>query len=174
MKTALSADGTKIAFDQTGDGPPLILVVGAFNEGTSGAPLAQALESELTVLTYDRRGRGASTDTQPYAVEREIEDLDALIRAAGGAARVFGYSSGAILALEAASHGLNITQLALYDAPFMVGDERPRPSKDGASQLAKLVTAGRRGEGGEVVQNRLVGVPEDVVAQMRDAPFMPR
>ncbi|HKB32663.1 MAG TPA: alpha/beta hydrolase [Candidatus Dormibacteraeota bacterium] len=173
MKTALSADGTKIAFDLTGDGPPVILVVGAFNERPTGAPLAQALESEFTVLNYDRRGRGASTDTQPYAVEREIEDLDALIRAAGGAAQVFGYSSGAILALEAASHGLNITQLALYDAPFMVGDERPRPSKDVASQLAKLVTAGRRGEAVELFQTRLVGIPEDVVAQMRYAPFRP-
>src|SRR5260370_40235405 len=107
MKTALSADGTKIAFDLTGDGPPAILVVGAFNERPTGAPLAQALESELTVLNYDRRGRGASTDTQPYALEREIEDLHALIRTAAGASQVFGYSSVAILALEAASHVLN-------------------------------------------------------------------
>src|SRR5260370_11258752 len=173
MKRGLWAGGTKIGFEQTGDGAPVILVVGAFNERPTGAPLAQALESEFTVLNYDRRGRGASTDTQPYAVEREIEDLDALIRAAGGAARVFGYSSGAILALEAASHGLNITQLALYDAPFMVGHERPRPSKDVASQLARLVTAGRRGEAVELVQTRLVGIPEDVVAEVRHAPFRP-
>src|SRR5216683_7519150 len=108
MRTAISADGTKIAFDQTGQGPPVILVVGAFNERSTGAPLAEALESQLTVLNYDRRGRRASGDTQPYAVEREVEDLDALIREAGGTARVFGYSSGATLALEAAACGLNI------------------------------------------------------------------
>src|SRR5258708_29650706 len=86
MRTAISADGTKIAFDQTGQGPPVILVVGAFNDRSTGAPLARALESQLTVLNYDRRGRGASGDTQPYAVEREVEDLDALIHEAGGAA----------------------------------------------------------------------------------------
>src|SRR5713101_8311119 len=105
MKTVVSADGTKIAFDQTGQGPPVILVVGAFNERSTGAPLAEALELQLKVLNYDRRGRGASGDAQPYAVEREVEDLDALIREAGGAALVFGYSSGAILALEGALVG---------------------------------------------------------------------
>src|SRR5712692_5804299 len=94
MRTATSADGTEIAFDQTGQGPPVILVVGAFNDRSMGAPLATALESQLTVLNYDRRGRGASGDTQPYAVEREVEDLDAIIRQVGGSARVFGYSSG--------------------------------------------------------------------------------
>src|SRR6267378_5270942 len=137
MRTTLSADGTKIAFDQTGQGPPVILVVGAFNDRSTGAPLAKALESGLTVLNYDRRGRGASGDSQPYAVEREVEDLDALIREAGGAARVFGYSSGANLALQAAAGGLNITKLAVYDAPFIVGDGPPRPPKDTAAQLAR-------------------------------------
>jgi pimeloyl-ACP methyl ester carboxylesterase len=173
MKTTLSADGTKIAFDQTGEGPPVILVVGAFNDRSTGAPLARALESQFTVLNYDRRGRGASGDTQPYAVEREIEDLDALIREAGGEARVFGYSSGATLALKAAARGLNITKLALYDAPFMVGDDVPRPPKDMASQLAKLVSSGRRGDAVELFQTRLVGIPEQVVAQLRHAPFRP-
>src|SRR5438270_12835537 len=114
MRTPHPADGTEVAFDQTGQGPPAILVVGAFNDRSTGAALAKALESGLTVLNYDRRGRGASGDTQPYAVEREVEDLDALIRQAGGAAGVFGYSSGAQLALDAAAHGLNITGLALY------------------------------------------------------------
>ena len=159
MRTTLSADGTKIAFDQTGQGPPVILVVGAFNDRSTGAPLARALESGLTVLNYDRRGRGASGDTQPYAVEREVEDLDALIREAGGAAGVFGYSSGAHLALEAAARGLDITKLALYDAPFIVGDGLPRPPQDIASQLAKLISSNRRGD--------------EVVAQLRHAPFRP-
>src|SRR5229473_1793970 len=175
MKTVVSADGTKIAFDQTGEGPPVILVVGAFNDRATGAPLAKALESRFTVLNYDRRGRGASGDTQPYAVEREVEDLDALIREVGGAARVFGYSSGGSLALEAAARGLNITKLALYEAPFMVGDDdsRPRPPKDMARQLAKLVASGRRGDAVELFQTEMVGIPEQVVVQIRHAPFRP-
>jgi pimeloyl-ACP methyl ester carboxylesterase len=173
MRTTLSADGTKIAFDQTGQGPPVVLVVGAFNDRATGAPLAKALESRLTVFNYDRRGRGASGDTQPYAVEREVEDLEALIREAGGAAGVFGYSSGAILALEGAARGLNITKLALYDAPFLVGDDMPRPPKDIAAQLAKLVSSDRRGDAVELFQTRLVGIPEPVVVQLRHAPFRP-
>jgi len=173
MRTVHSADGTKIAFDQTGQGPPVILIVGAFNDRSTGAPLAEALESQLTVLNYDRRGRGASGDTQPYAVGREIEDLDALIRQAGGAARVFGYSSGAHLALAAAAYGLNITKLALYDAPFIVGDDVPRPPKDIAVQLAKLISSNRRGDAVELYQTRLVGIPEQVVVQLRHAPFRP-
>jgi pimeloyl-ACP methyl ester carboxylesterase len=171
MRTTLSADGTKIAFDRTGDGPPVILVVGAFNDRSTGVPLAKALESQFTVFNYDRRGRGASGDTQPYSVGREVEDLDALIREAGGEARVFGYSSGGTLVLEAAARGLNITKLALYEAPFMVGDDVRRPPKDLADQLAKLVAAGRRGDAVELFQTRLVGIPEQVVIQMRNAPF---
>jgi len=175
MKTVVSADGTKIAFDQTGEGPPVILVVGAFNDRATGAPLAKSLESRFTVLNYDRRGRGASGDTQPYSVEREVEDLSALIREVGGAARVFGYSSGGNLALEAAARGLNITKLALYEPPFMVGDDdsRPRPPKDMAAQLANLVASGRRGDAVELFQTEMVGIPEQVVVQMRNAPFRP-
>lgn len=173
MRTTLSADGTEIAFDQTGEGPPVILVVGAFNERATGAPLAKALEARFTVFNYDRRGRGASGDTQPYAVEREVEDLDALIHEAGGAAGVFGYSSGANLALEGAARGLNITKLALYEAAFIVGDGVPQPPRDMASQLATLVAAGRRGDAVELFQTRLVGIPESVVAQLRHAPFRP-
>src|SRR6266436_2786054 len=165
MKTVVSADGAEIAFDQTGEGPPVILVLGAFNDRATGAPLAKALESRFTVLNYDRRGRGASGDTQPYAVEREV----------GGAARVFGYSSGGNLALEAAARGLNITKLAVYEAPFMVGDDdsRPRPPKDMAGQLAKLVASGRRGDAVELFQTQMVGIPEPVVVQIRHAPFRP-
>src|SRR5438445_9691955 len=173
MRTVHSADGTKIAFDQTGQGPPVILIVGAFNDRSTGAPLAEALESQLTVLNYDRRGRGASGDTQPYAVEREVEDLEALIRQAGGAARVFGYSSGAHLALAAAAHGLDIAKLAIYDAPFIVGDDVPRPPKDIAVQLAKLIRSNRRGDAVELYQTKLVGIPEPVVAQLRHAPIRP-
>src|SRR3989442_2922380 len=105
MRTVHSADGTKIAFDQTGQGPPVILIVGAFNDRSTGAPLAEALESQLTVLNYDRRGRGASGDTQPYAVEREVEELGGLIRQAGGGGREFGYATAAQLVRSASAPG---------------------------------------------------------------------
>src|SRR6185295_2466078 len=101
-RTVRSSDGTTIAFDRTGDGPPIIMVVGAFNDRSTGAPLARSLEQHFTVFNYDRRGRGASGDTPPYAVEREIEDLEALLKEAGGSAFVYGTSGCAILALEAA------------------------------------------------------------------------
>jgi pimeloyl-ACP methyl ester carboxylesterase len=173
MKTVTSADGTAIAFDQLGAGPPLIMVVGAFNTRSTTAPLAAALQDRFTVLNYDRRGRGDSGDTPPYAVEREIEDLDALITEAGGSGAVFGYSSGANLALKAAAHGLAITQLALYEPPFVVDESRPRPPADLAEQIAGLIAAGRRGEAVELFQTKAIGMPEPVVAQLRQAPFRP-
>src|SRR5512140_2849439 len=115
MATVTSKDGTRIAFDPSGAGPAIILVVGAFNDRATGAPLARSLEPHFTVFNYDRRGRGESGDTTPHAIEREIEDIEALIATAGGTACVFGYSSGAILSLRAAAHGLAISQLALYE-----------------------------------------------------------
>src|ERR1041385_2827660 len=121
MSTVFSEDGTAIAFERFGEGPPLILVVGAFNDRSTGAPLAARLAAHHTVFTYDRRGRGDSGDTAPYAVDREVDDLAVVIAETGGAAAVFGYSSGAILALHAAARGLGITGLALYEPPYLVG-----------------------------------------------------
>jgi pimeloyl-ACP methyl ester carboxylesterase len=168
MEKVISNDGTTIAFDQSGEGLVIILVVGAFNDRATGAPLARFLERHFTVFNYDRRGRGESGDTAPYAIEREIEDLDALIAQAGGSAFVFGYSSGATLALRAAAHGLAISKLALYDPP-------PSGSRAGqiAPQLAELVAADRRGDAVELFQTEAVGIPAAVVAQMRNAPFRP-
>ncbi|MCW5806074.1 MAG: alpha/beta fold hydrolase [Deltaproteobacteria bacterium] len=157
-----------IAFDRLGAGSPVILVLGAFNTRTEGAPLAAALAARHTVLNYDRRGRGGSGDAATYAVEREIEDLASLIRHAGGEAAVFGFSSGAALALAAAAHGLAITRLALFDLPLHVGaPEGP----DHAAALDELVRGGRRGEAVEYFQRRVVGLPEPLVAQLRTAPF---
>ena len=173
MPKVPSRDGTPIAFDRSGDGAPVILVFGAFNDRAAGAPLAASLASRFTVLNYDRRGRGESGDTAPYAVEREIEDLDALIATAGGSACVFGHSSGAVLALQAAARGLAITKLALYEPPFVVDDERPRPPADLAAQVAALVASGRRGDAVELFQTKGVGIPTEVVAQLRRAPFWP-
>ena len=123
MRTAFSADGTVIAFDQFGDGPPVIMAAGAFNTRAATEPLARALQGQFSVLNYDRRGRGDSGDTAPYAVDCEIEDLGVLITAAGGSASVFGYSSGATLALRAAAAGLASTHLVLYEPPFRPGLE---------------------------------------------------
>ena len=122
----VSADGTRIAFERSGDGDPIVLVDGAFCSRTFGpmATLAPLLAKDFTVFAYDRRGRGESGDTKPYAVDREIEDLQAVIDAAGGSAHVFGMSSGAILALDAAACGLSIRKLALYEPPFVADPSR--------------------------------------------------
>jgi pimeloyl-ACP methyl ester carboxylesterase len=168
MRTVNSKDGTPIAFEQSGGGPAIILVVGAFNDRTTGASLARFLEPHFTVFNYDRRGRGDSGDTAPYAMEREFEDLEALITLAGGSAHVFGYSSGAILALRAAAYGLPISRLALYEPP-------PTGARAGelAPQLTELIAAGQRGEAVELFQVEAVGIPAAFVAQMRNAPFRP-
>jgi pimeloyl-ACP methyl ester carboxylesterase len=173
MNTAVSADGTPIAFDRFGDGPPVIMAAGAFNTRATTEPLARALQDQYTVLNYDRRGRGDSGDTPPYAVDREIGDLSALIAAADEPASVFGYSSGAILALMAAAAGLAITHVILYEPPFRPDDSYPPPPADLAEQVASLVAAGRRGDAVELYQTKAIGIPEDVVAQMRNAPFRP-
>src|SRR5438876_5837123 len=173
MRTVISNDGTPIAFDQAGQGPALIRVVGAFNDRSTGRPLAAVLSEHFTVFNYDRRGRGMSGDTAPYAIEREIEDIDALITEAGGSACVFGYSSGAILALMAAARGLTITKLALYDPPFLVDAESSQRFKDLVGQLAELIASDHRGEAVELFQTQTVGIPAEVVTQLRQAPFWP-
>lgn len=171
MKPCISRDGSPIAFDQVGQGPPLILVLGAFNDRRTGAPLAQRLSSRFRVFNYDRRGRGQSGDAaqgpaNPYDIERELDDLEALIAAAGGAAAVCGYSSGAALALLAAARGARIARLALYELP-------PPQSPAHATELASLIAAERRGEAVEYFQRQVVGIPEPVVARLRQAPFRP-
>jgi pimeloyl-ACP methyl ester carboxylesterase len=173
MDTVVSADGTVIAFDRFGDGPPVAMTVGAFNTRSQTEPLARALAQQFTALNYDRRGRGDSGDTAPYAVEREIEDIAALIAAAGGSASLFGHSSGATLALKAAASGLPVSKLVLYEPPFRTDNGHPGLPADFAGQLAELVAAGRRGDAVELYQTKAVGIPEDVVAQLRHAPFRP-
>lgn len=167
-RTVTSKDGTRIAFEQSGEGPAVILVLGAFNARATGRPLAQYLKPHFSVFNYDRRGRGDSTDTAPYVIEREIEDLQALLDEAGGSAYVFGYSSGAVLALRAAGQGRAITRLALYEPP-------PTGERFGSltPRLEELVSAGRRGDAVELFQIEGVGIPPDVVAQLRNAPFRP-
>ena len=127
-----SADGTPIAFEHFGDGPVLVIVGGAWNTRRSGAELAEALAPNLNVYTYDRRGRGDSGDTPPYAVEREIEDLQAVIEAAGGSAALFGHSSGAALALETTARSVSVSRLAMYE---------PRTSPTPAGRRSPTITS---------------------------------
>ncbi len=170
METATSSDGTTIAFDRLGDGPPVILVCGGSTDRSANAALASLLAEHFTVLNYDRRGRGDSGDTPPYAVEREVEDLDAVIDEAGGSAFVYGTSSGGALALEAAASGLAITKLALWEPPFVL-DESRRPPADTARTYTELVAAGRRGDAVEYFMSRVVGLPPEFVAHARTQPF---
>ncbi len=148
MEKVISRDGTAIAFDRSGEGQPVILVGGAFNSRSFGpnGGLAALLADHFTVINYDRRGRGDSGDAVPYSVEREVEDIEALIEEAGGSACVYGISSGAALALEAANRGLGIEKLALYEAPFVVDNSRTPVPNDYLVRLEELVASGRRGD----------------------------
>ncbi|RSM97524.1 alpha/beta hydrolase [Nonomuraea sp. WAC 01424] len=170
LQTVTSADGTRIAFESSGDGHPVILLGGAFNDRTTVAPLAAALAPAFRAITYDRRGRGGSGDAPAYAVEREVEDLAALIEQAGGSASVFGHSSGAILALEAAARGLPIARLAVYEPPYVVSDARSRPGDDFAGRLRALVEQDRRDDAVAMFLTEGADVPEQVVAGMRSEP----
>jgi len=171
MRKVVSKDGTAIAFDKTGQGPAIILVGGALSDRSAAGPLASLLAPHFTVFAYDRRGRGDSGDTAPYAVECEVEDIDALIKEAGGSAFVLGHSSGAVLALEAAARGLAVTRLALFEPPFIVDDSRPPVPSDYVAQVSDLVSAGRRGDAVEFFMTQAVGVPDDLVVQMRGMPM---
>ena len=172
MSTVRSSDGTSIAFERTGAGPPVILVDAALGFRGFGpmAELGGLLAGDFTVITYDRRGRGESTDTQPYAVDREVDDLAALIDEAGGSAFVYGFSSGAVLGLHAAARGVPVGKLALLEPPIPLEDQ-PEEGDLGA-EIAELVAADRRGDAVEHF-NRSIGVPEEMVAGMRDAPYWP-
>ncbi|MEV0721210.1 alpha/beta fold hydrolase [Micromonospora purpureochromogenes] len=170
--TVCSADGTTIAYERSGDGPAIVLVGGAFNDRTTTRAVAAALAGDFTVFGYDRRGRGDSGDTAPYAVQREIEDLAALIGAAGGTAYLYGISSGAILAALATAAGLPVAGLALFEPPFRVG---PHDGSGAAlaPRLAELVTAGRRGDAVRCFLRDAVGLPAEQVRGMRDQPMWP-
>jgi pimeloyl-ACP methyl ester carboxylesterase len=167
-----SRDGTAIAFDRLGSGPSIILVGGALSDRSAGAPgLAALLQPRFTVFTYDRRGRGGSGDTVPYAVAREVEDLEAVITEAGGSAFLYGVSSGAALALEAAASGLPITGLALFEPPFRVNGNFPRPPDDLTKTVEDLTSSGRRGDAVEAFLTKAVGLPPEAIAQMRNSPM---
>ncbi|MCU1686637.1 MAG: alpha/beta hydrolase fold protein [Amycolatopsis sp.] len=147
MDRVTSADGTTIAFDRLGDGPPVIVVSGALCNRAVTRPLADNLAQHYTVYNYDRRGRGDSGDIAPYAVEREIEDLAAILAAAGGSAAVYGHSSGAALTLYAAARGLDFTKIVLHEPPFVTVDDAAQEGlTKQTDEILDLLTQDRRRE----------------------------
>lgn len=168
MDKVQSKDGTSIAFDRSGRGPAVVLLGGVLGDRSQQAPLAE----HFTVFNYDRCGHGESGFMPPYAVEREIDDLNAIIDAADGSAFVYGTSVCAVLALYAAA-GLaaKIKKLALWEPPYIVDDSRPPAPQDYQAQLTELLSLGRRGDMVELFLTQAVGLPAEVVAKMRQAPW---
>jgi alpha/beta hydrolase family protein len=172
MPNVTSKDGTSIAYERMGSGPAVILVGGAIDDGSENAPLVPVLAERFSVINYARRGRGESGDTLPYAVEREIEDIDALIAAAGGSAHLYGVSSGGALALEAAAAGSEVDRVAVYELPYNVADDWPPRWREYRDTLDALLAEDRRGDAAELFM-RLADTPEDSIAYARSADFWP-
>lgn len=168
QKSVTSMDGTVIAYEQTGTGPVVILVASALADRGAAKRLAKHLSEHFTVINYDRRGRGKSGDTQPYAPEREVEDIDALIQGSGGSAFLFGSSSGAVLALDATSQlATKVKGLFMYEPPFIVDDSRPPMAEDLSRQVAELVSAGRSNDAVKLFFTKGMGIPPFGVTLMR-------
>jgi len=171
-----SADRTTIAFDRYGDGRSVILIGGAYNDRSAMAGVAEAISSgSLAAVTYDRRGRGASTNNDSeFESERELDDLSAMIEALGGSVGVFGHSSGAVLGLEAAMQRLPIDRLAVYEPSYMIAGTRPLPPDDLDERLSALVRQGRRDDAVVLFSTDAVGLPAAVVKGMRAGPVWGR
>ncbi len=175
MSKVTSKDGTQIAFETKGSGPAVILVDGALCYRSFGpmSELSGLLAPRFTVYLYDRRGRGESSNSQPFAVEREVEDIDALIREAGGSAFVYGISSGACLSLEAAMQlGERVKKLAMYEAPYRSGTEALKEWKQYRKELTDRLAAGRNGDAIALFM-QFVGTPADQIGGMRQSPMWP-
>ena len=172
IQTVTSKDGTKLAVDISGSGPAIVLVSGGSVDRGSNAGLAEALKADFTTYNYDRRGRGDSGDTAPYAVEREIEDIEAVIALAGGRAHLYGSSSGAALALEAAAAGAPVDKLVLWEPPYNV-DPEGRPPADSVEQLDRMVAEGRRGDAATFFMVDMVRMPAEFAAFAKTQPWWP-
>ena len=173
MQQVISQDKTKIAFDKIGSGPAVILVEGATGTHDYSIKLATLLSTNFTVYYYDRRGRGESTDTLPYSVEKEIEDISALINEAGGIAYVYGISSGGALALEAASKlDKKITKLVVYEVPYDESEEGIKNWHEYTKNLHEAIKVDNRGEAATLFMH-FVGVPEEMLAGMKQSPMWP-
>ncbi|MCU1551773.1 MAG: alpha/beta hydrolase [Glaciihabitans sp.] len=173
---ATSEDGTQIAFDRIGDGPHVMIYVAGATQHRAGDTftlrVAELLGAEFTTLTFDRRGRGESGDTLPYSIDREIDDIAALVAEAGGSAMLFGHSSGAVLALDAVARDIGISKAALYEAPLMTESGAP-PAEDGyLISLTKRLADGDRGGAVELFM-QLTGMPNEAITGMREGPWWP-
>jgi pimeloyl-ACP methyl ester carboxylesterase len=170
MRKVVSRDGTTIAYEKAGDGPPIVLLNGGFRDHTIFDSLVPELAPHCTTYVYDRRGRGESGDAATYAVQREVEDLEAVIGEAGGETVVFAGSSGANLALETALGGAPITKLALHE-PYYRVEGFPKPPDDFTQNLSALLAEGKRSEAAEYFLAELVGFTPDVIANWRKSPL---
>jgi pimeloyl-ACP methyl ester carboxylesterase len=161
-----SADGTGIAVDQSGSGPRLVIVLGAFCDRSTSKPLAALLSPTYTVYAYDRRGRGDSGNGLPLSIKGEVEDLAAVVAAAGHSPFVYGHSSGGALALEAAARGVEMRRLAVYEPPY-TGDDHP--GAEFGQRLDKLVAAGRRDQAAEQWL-AMAGTPPSIIESIKRSP----
>ncbi len=171
-KKTLSRDGTRLAYERTGQGPAVLLVSGAMSTGATMRPLAAALSDRFDVLVYDRRGRGESGEKAPYAVEREVEDLAALIEVMGGEAALYGISSGGALVLHAAASGLPVRRVAVYEVPYAVDVSATKERTEYTERLAEALAQGRRGDAVELFL-RLTGLAEEMIQGARQSPMWP-
>jgi pimeloyl-ACP methyl ester carboxylesterase len=168
QRSVRSKDGTAIAYEKTGQGPMVILVAAALADRGGAKRFAKLLSEHYTVINYDRRGRGESGDTHPYAVEREVEDIEALIEESGGPVFLFGSSSGSVLALEAATRlGTKVKGLFMYEPPFIVDESHPPMPDDLSNEITELVAAGRRNDAVKLFFTKGMGIPPFGVTLMR-------
>jgi pimeloyl-ACP methyl ester carboxylesterase len=178
VETVTSADGTRIALERTGSGAPVILVGGAFNDRSTVAALAATLAPDFTAITYDRRGRGDSTNNDgDFDVNREFDDLAAVIERASddgpasGMVSVFGHSSGGVLAIEAALRGLPVERLAVYEPSYIPASARPQPGADLYERLVRLIGQDQRDDAVTLFQTEAVGLPAAMIEGMRASDF---
>ena len=168
QKTAISKDGTVIAYEQSGSGPVLIVVSGALADRSGNRRLARHLSDLFTVINYDRRGRGSSGNTSPYTIEKEVEDIAALVDASGGSAFLFGSSSGSVLALDAAAElGPRVKKLYMFEPPFIVDSSRPPMDKTLSGAIDREIAVGNRGEAVRLFFTKGMGIPSFGVTMMR-------
>src|SRR4051812_437855 len=168
--SAVSQDGTAIAYERAGSGPVVILVGGGLTDRSENNPLVPALAAHFTVVNYDRRGRGASGDSASYHVAREVDDIDALIAATGGTAHLYGVSSGGALALEAAAARSAVGKVAVYEVPYNLAADWPAAWQSYRDQLDRSLAAGDRGAALAAFM-RVTGTPDDAIDGMRSATF---
>ncbi|MGQ4475487.1 alpha/beta fold hydrolase [Streptomyces sp. SAS_276] len=171
-KKTVSRDGTAIAYERIGAGSPVVLVGGAMTTGDGLLPLAAQLSHRFGAVPYDRRGRGASGDTTPFAVAREVEDIAALIDAVGGSAALYGHSSGAALAVHAAAAGLPVTGVALYEPPFALDGNGAKERAEYTERLKELLAEDRRGDAVALFM-ALTGAPPEMIEGARHSPMWP-